>query len=166
MSDPRPMTDDGSTNGSTRHHTHVGHAGDHGPHDPAAHRMAETRSTPALIGDLISHTTELFRKEVQLFRAEVNEKTRQVSNAGVMLAGAAVLGLVGLIYLAGAAALGIVAAGLSPVWAVLIVGAVLALIAAIMAMSGKSKLNASNLAPSRTVDSLSKDARMARETTK
>jgi hypothetical protein len=156
------MTD----NGSTPHHVHVGYAGKHGPHDPAAHRLAETRSTPALIGDLINHVTELFRKEVQLFRAEINEKTRQVSNAGVMLAGALVLGLVGLIYLAGAVALGLVAAGLSPAWAVLIVGIVLALVALVMALSGKNKLNASNLAPHRTVDSLSKDARMAREKTK
>lgn len=162
MSDPRPMTDDGPT----QHHVHVGHAGKHGPHDPEAHRLAETRSAPALIGDLINHVTELFRKEIQLFRAEMNEKSRQVSSAGVMLAGGLVLGIVGLIYLAGAAALGIVAAGLSPAWAVLIVGAVLALIALIMAMSGKNKLSTSNLAPNRTVDSLSRDARLAKEKTK
>lgn len=162
MSDPRPSTD----NGRTEHHVHVGHAGDHGPHDPMAPRLAESRSTPALIGDLISHVTELFRKEVQLFRAEVNEKTRQASNAGVMLAGALVLGIVGLIFLAGAATLGLIAAGLSPVWAALIVGGVLALIALIMAMSGKNKLSTSNLAPNRTVDSLSRDAKMAKEKTK
>lgn len=162
MVDPRPT----SENGSIRHHVHVGHAGDHGPHDPESHRMAESRSTSSLLGDLITHTTELFRKEIQLFRAEINEKIRQVSNAGVMLAGGLVLGLVGLIYLAGAAALGLVAAGLSPAWAVLIVGAVLVIIAGIMAMAGKNKLNASNLAPHRTVDALSKDARMAREKAK
>lgn len=161
MSEPRPHAD-----GRTEHHVHVGHAGKHGPHDPEAHRLAESRSTPALIGDLISHVTELFRKEIQLFRAEMNEKASQIASAGVMLAGALLLGIVGLIYLAGAAALGIVAAGLSPVWAVLIVGAVLALVALIMAMSGKNKLSASSLAPHRTVDSLSRDARLAKEKTK
>lgn len=153
-------------NGSGPHHVHVGYAGKHGPHSPEAHRMAETKSTPALIGDLISHVTELFRKEIQLFRAEVNEKGRQISSAGVMLAGALLLGIVALIYLAGAVALGLVAAGLSPAWAVLIVGAVLAIVALVMAMSGKNKLSASSLAPQRTVHSISRDARMAKETTK
>lgn len=163
MSDPRPHSDSGPT---VQHHVHVGHAGKHGPHDPEAHRLAETRSTPALLGDLINHATELFRKEIMLARAEMNEKVNQVTSAAGMLVGALVLGLVGLIYLAAAAALGIVAAGLNPIWAVLIVGGVLALIALMMASSGKKKLNARNLAPHRTVDSLSKDARLAKERVK
>ncbi|HLS19332.1 MAG TPA: phage holin family protein [Paracoccaceae bacterium] len=153
----------GAGDGEIRHHVHVGHTGKHGPHDPEAHLMAETRSTPALIGDLITHVTELFRKELQLFRAEIDEKTSQVTSAGVMLALAFLLGFVGLIYLAGAAALGIVAAGLAPVWAVLIVGGVLALIALILALIGKNRLSATNLAPQRTVEALSQDAQMARE---
>lgn len=162
MSDPRTTTDDGTMH----HHVHVGHAGKHGPHDPEAHRLAETKSAPALLGDLINHATELFRKEVMLARAEVSEKINQATAAAVMLGVAAVLGLVGLIYLAGAAVLGIIAAGLNPGWAVLIVGVVLSLIALIMAMSGKKKLNARNLTPHRTVDSLSKDARVAKERVK
>ena len=135
------------------------------PRDPAR-AAAETRSTPALIGDLIGHVTELFRKEMMLLRAELNEKTSQLTTAGGMLAGALVVGIVGLIYLAGAVMLGIVAAGLSPVWAALIVGAVLAIVGLIMAMSGKSKLQASSLSPHRTVDSLSRDARLAKEKTR
>lgn len=158
MSDPHATSRDGTT----RHDEKVDHANVHGAQDSAAHRMAETRSTSALLGDLVSHGVELFRKEIQLFRAEINEKTRQASSAGVMLACALVLGLVGLIYLAGAAVLGLVAAGLAPVWAVLIVGVVLVLIALVLALSGKSRLRASNLAPNRTVDSLSRDARLAK----
>ena len=160
MADPR------IDNGSTQHHVHVGHAGKHGPHDPEAHRLAETKSTPALLGDLISHMTELFRKELMLFRAEMNEKATQATNAGVMLGAAAVLGIVGLIFLAGTVMLGLIAAGLAPVWAALIVGAVLSVIALVMAMSGKNKLKPSNLAPHRTADALSKDARLAKETTR
>ena len=128
-----------------------------------AARLAETHSTPSLINDLIGHVTELFRKEMMLFRAEMNEKLSQVTSAGVMLAGALVLGIVGLIFLAATVTLAIIAAGLSPVWAALIVGGVLCLIALIMALSGKKKMNPSNLAPNRTVASLSRDARMAKE---
>lgn len=153
----------GAQDGEIRHHVHVGNTGKHGPHDPKANLMAETRSTPALIGDLITHVTELFRKEIQLFRAEINEKIGQVTSAGVMLALAFLLGFVGLIYLAGAVMLGIIAAGLAPVWSALIVGGVLALIALVLALIGKGKLSADNLTPERTVESLSEDARMARE---
>lgn len=162
MSDPNPTSD----NGSTQHHVHVGHAGKHGPHDPEAHRLAETRSTPSLIGDLIGHVTELFRKEIMLARAELNEKTSQVTNAGGMLAGALVFGIVGLIFLAGTVALALIAAGLGPVWAALIVGGALTLLAVIMAMAGKSKLKPANLAPSRTVHSVQRDATMAKERVK
>ena len=163
MADPLPKHDNGS---SPEHHVHVGYAGKHGPHDPEAHRLAETRSTPALIGDLIGHATELFRKEIMLFRAEMNEKTNQVSRAGVMLAGALVLGIVGLIFLAGTLVLALIAAGLSPVWAALIVGLGISVVALSMAISGKNKLSTSSLAPNRTVDALSKDARLAKEKTK
>ena len=132
-------------------------------HEPPRALDTHERSTPALIGDLINQVTELFRKEIMLLRAEMNEKVNQVTAAGVMLGGGLVLGIVGLIYLAGAAVLGIVNAGLAPVWATLIVGGVLALIALIMAMSGRSKLKTANLAPRRTADSLSRDATMAKE---
>ena len=137
------------------------HAKGTGGHDPAT--LAETRTTPTLISDLIGHITELFRKEMMLFRAEMNEKVNQVTSAGVMLAGALVLGIVGLIFLAGTVMLGIIALGLSQVLAALIVGGLLSAIALIMALSGKKKLNPSNLAPNRTVQSVSRDARMARE---
>lgn len=159
MTDPHP----GAGDGSSRHHVHVGNTGKHGPHDPKSHLMAETRSTPALIGDLITHVTELFRKELQLFRSEINEKASQTVSAAIMLAIAFLLGFVGLIYLAGAAVLGIVTAGLAPVWAVLIVGGVLALIALILALLGKNRLSASSLTPERTMEALSADAQMAKE---
>lgn len=143
MSDARPMPTDTS-------------------HDPAR-VAAENRSAPALIGDLIGHVTELFRKETMLLRAELNEKMSQLTTAGGMLAASLVVALVGLIYVAAAVVLGLVNAGLAPGWATLIVGAVLAIIGLVMAMSGKKKLQASSLTPNRTVDSLSKDARMAKE---
>lgn len=132
-------------------------------HEPQRVTELHDRSAPALIGDLITHVTELFRKEMMLLRAEMHEKTKQITTAGVMLAGALVVGIVGLIYLAGAAVLGLVNAGLAPVWSVLIVGGVLSLIALMMAGNGRSKLNSANLAPRRTAESLSKDATMAKE---
>jgi VIT1/CCC1 family predicted Fe2+/Mn2+ transporter len=120
------------------------------------------RSAPALIGDLINNVTELFRKEMMLLRAEVNEKGNQVITAAGMIAGALVLAITALNVLA-AALVAAIAEFIDAGWAALIVGVVLALIALAMATSGKNMLKTANLAPRRTADSLSKDATMAKE---
>lgn len=120
------------------------------------------RSAPALIGDLINQVTELFRKEMMLLRAEVNETGSQVATGAGMVAGALVLAITALNVLA-AALVAALAEFMQGGWAALIVGVVLALIAWAMASSGTSKLKAANLAPRRTAESLSKDAMMAKE---
>ncbi len=127
-------------------------AGD--PHD--------NRSAPALISDLITHVTELFRKEMLLLRAEMNEKGNQVMTAVGMIAAALVLALTALNVLA-AALVAALAEIMEGGWAALIVGAVLAAIAYFMLSSGMKNLKTANLTPRRTADSLSKDATMAKE---
>ena len=48
----------------------------------------QDRSAPALMGDLVTHVTELVRKEIQLLRAELNEKATQAAIAlGSIVAG-------------------------------------------------------------------------------
>lgn len=124
--------------------------------------MSDERSAPALVGDLLTQTTDLFRKEVQLLRAEMSEKANQATVAAGMILGAVVLALVALNVLAAA-----LVAALSNImdagWAALIVGGVLAIIAYIMASKGINDLKATNLAPSRTANAVSKDASMAKE---
>ena len=120
------------------------------------------RSAPALIGDLINQVTELFRKEMMLLRAEVNETGTQVATGVGMIAGALVLAITALNVLA-AALVAALAEFMEGGWAALIVGVVLGLIAWAMASGGTSKLKAANLAPRRTAESLSKDATMAKE---
>ncbi len=122
----------------------------------------DNRSAPALVGDLISHVTELFRKEMLLLRAELNEKGNQVLTALGMIAGALVLALTALNVLA-AALVAALAEFIEGGWAALIVGAVLALIAYLMLSGGMKNLKMANLTPRRTADSLSKDATMAKE---
>ena len=131
-------------------------------HDGGRVADLHDRSAPALIGDLINNVTELFRKEMMLFRAEVNEKGNLVMTAAGMIAGALVLAITALNVLA-AALVAAIAEFIEGGWAALIVGVALALIALIMAQSGKNKLKTANLAPRRTADSLSKDATMAKE---
>lgn len=131
-------------------------------HEPRRASSTHDRSAPALIGDLISHVTELFRKEMLLLRAELNEKGNQVMTAIGMVAGALVLAITALNVLA-AALVAALAEFMAGGWAALIVGAVLALIAYLMANSGMNSLKTANLTPRRTAESLSKDATMAKE---
>jgi K+ transporter len=129
-------------------------------HDP--NRVTEDRSAPALIGDLIGHVTELFRKEMLLLRAEMNEKGTEVMTAIGMIAGALVLAITALNVLA-AALVAALAEFMDGGWAALIVGVVLAAIAYLMANGGMKSLKAANLAPRRTAESLSKDATVVKE---
>jgi hypothetical protein len=131
-------------------------------HEPNRVVDPQDRSAPALIGDLISHVTELFRKEMMLLRAELNEKGNQVITAAGMIAGALVLAITALNVLA-AALVAALAEFMDGGWAALIVGVVLALIAYLMASSGIKNLKTANLTPRRTAESLSKDATMAKE---
>jgi hypothetical protein len=124
---------------------------------------AEDRSLKDLIGDLSSSITTLFRKEIQLARAETSEKVTQVAVAIGSIAGGAILALAALIVLLQALVIALAAAGVPAGWASLIVGAVVAVIAYALIHKGTNDLKASNLAPSRTVDSLKRDAQVAKE---
>jgi Putative Actinobacterial Holin-X, holin superfamily III len=123
----------------------------------------DDRSLKDLLVDLSNSITTLFRKEIQLVRAETSEKVTQIGVALGSIAGGAILALAALIVLLQALVIGIAEAGVPAGWASLIVGVIVAVIAYILIHKGTSDLKASNLAPSRTVDSLKRDAQVAKE---
>jgi hypothetical protein len=123
----------------------------------------DDRSLKDLLLDLSNNITTLFRKEIQLVRAETSEKISQVGVAVGSIAGGAVLALAALIVLLQALVIGIAEAGVPAGWASLIVGVIVAVIAYVLIHKGTSDLKASNLAPSRTVASLKRDAQVAKE---
>ena len=53
----------------------------------------QERSTPALMADLLDQVTQLIRKEVQLFRAEMSEKATQATVAAGSILAAAVVAI-------------------------------------------------------------------------
>ena len=128
-------------------------------------RKANGSSTSGLMGDALDHATGLVRKEIDLFRAELQEQTSKAATAVGMLAGAVVLALAALNVLAAALVAWITEAGLDAGWAALIVGGVLALIAIGLAMKGKNDLKLSSLAPTRTVKNVQRDADTVKEAT-
>lgn len=125
--------------------------------------QADDRSMKDLLSDLSNSITTLLRQEIQLARAETSEKVTQVGVALGALVGGAILALAALIVLLQALVIGLAEAGLPAGWASLIVGVVVAGIAYAMVHKGTSDLKASHLAPTRTVDSIKRDAQVVKE---
>lgn len=122
-------------------------------------------SIGTLIGDLLRDTNRLVKDEIRLAKAEVSSKVDQAKGGATSIAVGGALALLGLIFVC----LSIVyALSLAlPGWAAaLIVGGVILVIGLVMVKSGQSKLNAHNLAPTRTQENLQRDAQTYKEATK
>ena len=96
------------------------------------------------IGDLVSTLSEklslLVRDEIRLAKVELAEKGKHAAAGGGMLAGAAFFAVTAFSVLVATAILGLVAAGLAPWLAALIVAVVLLIIAAVLGAAGKKAL--------------------------
>jgi hypothetical protein len=121
------------------------------------------RSFTSLLGELSRDITTLFRKEIELARAETSEKVTQSLVAVGAIAGGTVLALAALIVLLQALVIAIAELGVPPALSALIVGVVVAGIAYGLVHKGTNDLKAGSLAPSRTMDSLKRDAQVAKE---
>lgn len=130
------------------------------PYEPA-HPPRERQRTS--ISEVISHVTNVVRKEIELARAELNEKVSQAGRAIALLAVAAIVALVALNVLAAALVGALAAAGLGAGWAALIVGGVLVIIALILVIKGAHDLKPENLAPTRTQQSAHRVAEAVKE---
>jgi pilus assembly protein TadC len=121
------------------------------------------RSVADLFGSAIGQISTLFRKEIQLARAEMGEKLGDAAGAITPLAAGGGLLLGALILLLFALASLLESFGLAPGWAELIVGVLAAVIGYVLIRSGLSRLKTSNLVPDRTATQLSRDAQVAKE---
>jgi uncharacterized membrane protein YqjE len=113
-----------------------------------------------LVSDLLADLQGIVRGEVALAKAELKEDAGVIGKAAGSLVAGALVALVGFIFLM----LGVtyllnkslemwIAAG--------IVGLALLIIGAILVMSGKNKLSAASLKPTRTIDSIKEDQEWA-----
>jgi hypothetical protein len=111
------------------------------------------QSVRALFGDVIDHLRALLRLELALARDEVRRAVASLRRGALLLAGAAVLGGVGLLSLMAAlvAALALV----WPLWvAAGVVGAVFAGGGALLARAAMSGLSLKEMRPSATLETL------------
>ncbi len=114
----------------------------------------------SIIGGIIGDLQGIVRGEVQLAKTELKEDASKIGRGAGFLAGAALIGLVGFIFLMLAVTYLLdewvdrwIAAG--------IVAVALLLIAAILAQSGRSQLKSANLKPEQTMETLKEDKEWA-----
>ena len=131
--------------------------------DDRSLRQTDDRSLKELFSELSSSITTLFRKEIQLARAETSEKITQSMVAVGAIAAGAILALSALIVLLQALVIAIAEMGVPPALSSLIVGLIVAVIAYALIHKGTKDLKASSLAPNRTMDSLRRDAHVVKE---
>ena len=126
----------------------------------------QDRSLVGLLSDLWRETQTLVHQEAQLAKAELSEKVSQVTTgAGEIAAGGAVLfaGFLVLLF-AAVGALQLMIDSEHAIWiAPLVVGAVVMIVGYILLSRGRKQLQADSMVPQRTVQSLQRDARLAKE---
>ncbi len=126
----------------------------------------QDRSLVGLLSDLWRETQTLVHQEAQLAKAELSEKVSQVTTgAGEIAAGGAVLfaGFLVLLF-AAVGALELMLDSEHAIWiAPLVVGAVVMILGYILLSRGRKQLQADSMVPQRTVQSLQRDARLAKE---
>ena len=117
------------------------------------------------VGELFSQlghqVGELVGKEMQLARSELREELAKGVKATASLSGAAVVGLVALVFLSSAAAWGL-AEVMAPGWAFFVVGAAQVAVAGVLLLTGRRQVATIDPVPHQTVETLKEDARWAK----
>ncbi len=130
-------------------------------------RPSERPGIVTLVADALSRSADLLQTEFHLARTELAEKADAFRAS--LVAGLSMM-LIGSVFLIGAIVLllqAVVAAliegGLSPPLAILIVAGASALGGIVVLMAGRKTIGSVDPTPQRTMDSLQRDARMAKE---
>lgn len=120
------------------------------------------RSLAALLAELTRETSQLFRQEVDLAKAELASKLRNAGWGLVGVVAGALLAFLAVQALVVAAIIGL-AKVIDPWMAALAVAFVVAAIGAIAMVYGLAALRRDNLKPRRTIETLRANTRWARE---
>jgi len=97
-------------------------------------------SIGALVAGIQQDIATLVRGEFELAKAELRESANRVGVGAGMLGAAAFLVLLAVVLISIALGYGLVALGLDPVWAFLIVAVCYLIVAAILGLLGRSRL--------------------------
>jgi hypothetical protein len=127
-------------------------------------RTEEPGSLGELIGDISNDLSTLFRKEVELAKAEIRQEATKAGKAAGMLGGAGFAGYMTVVLLSFAAVFGL-GNVMDLGWAALIVAVLWAAAGAVLYTAGRKRLKDVDPVPRRTVDTLKEDARWLKNPT-
>ena len=111
-----------------------------------------------------AQTADLLQAEFRLARAELAEKMSAIRSSLIMLLLGAIFLIVALGMILQALASALIEAGVSPPAAILLVAGGAAVLGLVLFLVGHKRLNHPELTPNRTLNSLSRDSRMVKET--
>jgi hypothetical protein len=120
------------------------------------------------LGELVSTATRdlsaLIRTEVQLAKVEIKRDVATAGKGAGLFGGAGFAGLMALVFLSIAAAYGISWLGLPLGWGFFVVGALYAVVAGVLALTGKKKISQVG-PPERTIETVKDDIAWAKNPT-
>jgi hypothetical protein len=117
----------------------------------------------SLIGDALRETSDLARKEMMLFKAELSDNLKTLLIGIGMIAGASVFAVAALILFTEALVKWLATIVGSEALSALIVGAVMAAAAVGLVLYGRSTMSAASLAPNRSIKSIQRDTQVLSE---
>jgi len=123
----------------------------------------DKRTIVNLFADVIGETVHLFQTEIRLIRAEINEKIARLANGSTLVGAGALAAIAAVFLLLQDIVRWLAVAGLPDQWGYLIVGLVVAAIAAGLLMGGLNRIKSTNLVPDRTLDQLKADLATVKE---
>jgi hypothetical protein len=123
----------------------------------------DKRTIVNLFADVIGDTVHLFQTEIRLIRAEINEKIARLANGGTLVGAGALAAIAAVFLLLQDIVRWLAVAGLPDQWGYLLVGIVVAAIAAALLMAGVNRIKSTNLVPDGTLDQLKADVATVKE---
>ena len=111
------------------------------------------RTLGQLVADATNDISSIMRSEIALAKAEMSADAKKAGLGAGMFAAAGIFAFLALILLLISAAYGLVAAGLAPWLAFLIVAGVLLILGAILVLVGKSSIDKLQVKPKRAIKS-------------
>lgn len=135
-----------------------------GPRGDAADKDTADRSLGELVSSATRDLSTLIRSEVQLAKVEIKQEVAAAGKGAGLLGGAGFLGVLALVFLSISAAYGISWLGVPLGCAFFTVGALYAIGAAVLALSGRKSLRKVG-PPERTIETVKDDIAWAKHPT-
>ncbi len=126
----------------------------------------DDRSLGQLFGDLSRQLGTLVSKEIQLAKTEITTRVTTVGRDAAMIGAGGGLAYAALLMALIAVGLLLIQLGITPWLAFLLVAIIVGAIAAVLIMRGRDELQKTDLAPTKTIDTLKEDAEWAKEQVK